>query len=80
MTGEILAKELIMPLVMGNGFLVPVAASIVLGFGFVRHSKTDAAPFVPYRLLRGRGFGLMNAINYLNGAARPARGLRRALA
>jgi EmrB/QacA subfamily drug resistance transporter len=51
------------------GFLVPVAASIVLGFGFVRHSKTDAAPFVPYRLLRGRGFGLMNAINYLNGAA-----------
>ena len=29
----------------------------------------DAAPFVPYRLLRGRGFGIMNLINYLYGAA-----------
>jgi EmrB/QacA subfamily drug resistance transporter len=50
-------------------FLVAEAAAIVFAALFVRHSKTDAAPFVPYRLLRGRGFGMMNLINYLNGAA-----------
>jgi EmrB/QacA subfamily drug resistance transporter len=42
------------------------AASLWL---FVRHSKRDAAPFVPYRLLRGRGFGIMNLINLVYGAA-----------
>jgi EmrB/QacA subfamily drug resistance transporter len=36
---------------------------------FVRHSRRDPAPFVPYRLLRGRGFGVMNLINYVYGAA-----------
>jgi EmrB/QacA subfamily drug resistance transporter len=51
------------------GFVVPVAASIVFGFLFARHSKRDADPFVPYRLLRGRSFGIMNVINYLHGAA-----------
>ncbi|HEX3714691.1 MAG TPA: MFS transporter [Trebonia sp.] len=50
-------------------FLASEAVAVVLGCLFVRHSKTDAAPFVPYRLLRGRGFGVMNLINYLNGAA-----------
>jgi MFS family permease len=38
-------------------------------WAFVRHSKRDAAPFVPYRLLRGRGFGIMNLINLVYGAA-----------
>jgi EmrB/QacA subfamily drug resistance transporter len=50
-------------------FLASEAVAVVLGCLFVRHSKTDAAPFVPYQLLRGRGFGVMNLINYLNGAA-----------
>jgi EmrB/QacA subfamily drug resistance transporter len=50
-------------------FLGCLACAAVLGFGFVRHSKASAAPFVPYRLLRGRGFGIMNLINYLYGAA-----------
>jgi EmrB/QacA subfamily drug resistance transporter len=36
---------------------------------FVRHSKRYAAPFVPYRLLRGPGFGVMNLINLVYGAA-----------
>jgi EmrB/QacA subfamily drug resistance transporter len=36
---------------------------------FVRHSRHYAAPFVPYRLLRGRGFGVMNVINLVYGAA-----------
>ncbi len=50
-------------------FLGSLACSLVLGWRFVRHSRTDPAPFVPYRLLRGRGFGIMNLINYLYGAA-----------
>jgi EmrB/QacA subfamily drug resistance transporter len=50
-------------------FLGCEAAAVVLAMAFVRHSKTDEAPFVPYRLLRGRGFGIMNLINYLYGAA-----------
>jgi MFS family permease len=50
-------------------FLGGLACAVVLGFLFVRHSRTYAAPFVPYRLLRGRGFGVMNLINYLYGAA-----------
>jgi EmrB/QacA subfamily drug resistance transporter len=36
---------------------------------FVRHSRRAAAPFVPYLLLRGRGFGVMNLINLVYGAA-----------
>ena len=50
-------------------FLGSLACAAVLGLLFVRHSKTFAAPIVPYRLLRGRGFGVMNLINYLFGAA-----------
>jgi EmrB/QacA subfamily drug resistance transporter len=50
-------------------FLGGVACTVFLGFLFVRHSRTYAAPFVPYLLLRGRGFGVMNLINFLYGAA-----------
>jgi Major Facilitator Superfamily len=50
-------------------FLLSEACAVVLGWLFVRHARRDAAPFVPYRLLRGRGFGVMNLINYLYGAA-----------
>jgi EmrB/QacA subfamily drug resistance transporter len=50
-------------------FLGCLACSAVLGTVFLRHSRRYAAPFVPYRLLRGRGFGVMNLINYLYGAA-----------
>jgi EmrB/QacA subfamily drug resistance transporter len=50
-------------------FLCCEAAAIALGYLFLRHSKRAAAPFVPYRLLRGRGFAIMNLINYVYGAA-----------
>jgi EmrB/QacA subfamily drug resistance transporter len=50
-------------------FLGCEALAVGLAALFMRHSKTDEAPFVPYRLLRGRGFGIMNLINYLYGAA-----------
>jgi EmrB/QacA subfamily drug resistance transporter len=50
-------------------FLVSEAAAVLFGWLFVRHSRHDKAPFIPFELLHGRGFGLMNVINYLNGAA-----------
>jgi len=50
-------------------FLGCEAAAAVAMYLFLRHSRRDPAPFVPYRLLRGRGFGVMNLINYVYGAA-----------
>ena len=45
------------------------AAAVVAGWPFVRDARRCSAPFVPYRLLRGRGFGVMNLINLVYGAA-----------
>jgi MFS family permease len=50
-------------------FLGSEAVALVALLAFLRHSRTDPAPFVPYRLLRGRGFGIMNLINMVYGAA-----------
>jgi MFS family permease len=50
-------------------FLGAEAVALVTLWAFIRHSRRDAAPFVPYRLLRGRGFGVMNLINLVYGAA-----------
>ena len=50
-------------------FLGSEAVAVVALCAFVRHSRRDAAPFVPYRLLRGRGFGIMNLVNLVYGAA-----------
>jgi EmrB/QacA subfamily drug resistance transporter len=50
-------------------FLGCEAIAVGAGWAFVRHSKRAPAPFVPFRLLRGRGFGVMNVINLVYGAA-----------
>ena len=50
-------------------FLGCEAVAAVFLLLFLRHSQRDRAPFVPYQLLRGRGFGVMNLINYVYGAA-----------
>ena len=50
-------------------FLGCEAVAVILAGLFLRHSRRDAAPFVPYRLLRGHGFAIMNLINYVYGAA-----------
>jgi EmrB/QacA subfamily drug resistance transporter len=49
--------------------LLSEAVAVVAGWAFVRHSKRNDAPFIPFQLLRGRGFGVMNLINLLYGAA-----------
>jgi len=50
-------------------FIAPMAIAVVLGVVFVRHANRHVAPFIPLNLLRGRGFGAMNTINFLFGAA-----------
>ncbi|MBO0820831.1 MAG: MFS transporter [Nocardiopsaceae bacterium] len=50
-------------------FLASEAVAVVAAALFVRHSQRAAAPFVPHRLLRGRGFGIMNLINLVYGAS-----------
>jgi EmrB/QacA subfamily drug resistance transporter len=51
------------------GFIGPeVVAVIALGL-FVRHTARASDPFIPPKLLRGGGFGVMNGINFLYGSA-----------
>jgi EmrB/QacA subfamily drug resistance transporter len=50
-------------------FLASEAVAVIGLIVFVRHSKSAAAPFVPFQLLRGRGFGIMNLVNLVYGAA-----------
>src|SRR5215469_650935 len=50
-------------------FLVPECVAVVSAVVFVRHSATAASPFVSVRFLTGRGFGVMNLVNFLYGSA-----------
>jgi EmrB/QacA subfamily drug resistance transporter len=50
-------------------FLTPIIAAGLLTWLFVRHTVRARAPFIPMRLLRGRGFGAMNVLNLLFGGA-----------
>jgi EmrB/QacA subfamily drug resistance transporter len=50
-------------------FLIPEALAVVLAVLFIRHTRRASAPFIPWRLLRGKGFGIMNLINFLFGVA-----------
>ena len=55
--------------VLHPAFLAAEAFAIVMAVLFVRHTRRAAAPFIPWRLLRGKGFGVMNVINFLFGTA-----------
>jgi EmrB/QacA subfamily drug resistance transporter len=50
-------------------FLIPEVVAIAAATAFVRHSARDASPFVSLRFLAGRGFGIMNLLNFLYGSA-----------
>jgi EmrB/QacA subfamily drug resistance transporter len=50
-------------------FLVPVMGALVALYLFVRHTRRSAEPFIPMRLLRARGFAIMNGLNLLWGIA-----------
>jgi EmrB/QacA subfamily drug resistance transporter len=48
-------------------FLVPEAFALVALYLFVRHTWRSPEPFIPMRLLRARGFAVMNSLNLLWG-------------
>ncbi|MBO0823503.1 MAG: MFS transporter [Actinobacteria bacterium] len=50
-------------------FLVPVGVAVLAAVEFVRHSADASSPFVSLRFLTGRGFGVMNLLNFLYGSA-----------
>lgn len=50
-------------------FLCSELLAAVTLYLFVRHTRRYANSFIPFRLLRGRGFGVMNVINLFYGAA-----------
>jgi MFS family permease len=50
-------------------FLLPEALAATLLILFARHSARAAAPFIPAKFLVGKGFGVMNLINFLYGCA-----------
>jgi EmrB/QacA subfamily drug resistance transporter len=50
-------------------FLAPELTGIAVGVLFVRHIRGHADPFIPVRLLYGRGFGVMNFLNLVYGGA-----------
>jgi MFS family permease len=51
------------------GFVIPEACAAVALVLFLRHSAYADRPFIPARLLHGRGFGVMNLVNFLFGSA-----------
>lgn len=50
-------------------FLVPELVAVGTGCFFVRHTLRARAPFIPLRLLTGKGFAATNVLNLLFGGA-----------
>jgi EmrB/QacA subfamily drug resistance transporter len=50
-------------------FLLPECVAVVGATAFVRHSARAKSPFISLRFLTGRGFGVMNLLNFLYGSA-----------
>lgn len=50
-------------------FLLPMGLAVAAAVAFVRHSARAPSPFVSLRFLTGRGFGVMNLLNFLYGSA-----------
>ena len=50
-------------------FLVPECLAIASAVAFVRHSARARSPFISLRFLTGRGFAVMNMLNFLYGSA-----------
>ena len=50
-------------------FLAAAAASVGAGYLFLRHAKLDPNAFIPITMLAGRGFGIVNLVNFMFGCA-----------
>jgi len=50
-------------------FVVPEVIAVAAGIAFVRHAGRARSPFISLRFITGRGFGVMNLLNFLYGGA-----------
>ncbi|HXB50104.1 MAG TPA: MFS transporter [Streptosporangiaceae bacterium] len=50
-------------------FVVPEVIAVAAGTAFVRHAGRARSPFISLRFITGRGFGVMNLLNFLYGGA-----------
>ena len=50
-------------------FLVPECVAVAPCVPFLRHTARAPSPFISLRFITGRGFGIMNLLNFLYGAA-----------
>src|SRR5262249_30845461 len=50
-------------------FIGPECLALAGAIAFVRHAATAESPFISLRFLAGRGFGVMNLLNFLSGSA-----------
>jgi EmrB/QacA subfamily drug resistance transporter len=55
--------------VASPAFLVPECATVVACVLFLRHTARAPSPFISLRFITGRGFGVMNLLNFLYGSA-----------
>ena len=55
--------------VTSPAFLVPECAAVVACVLFLRHTAKAVSPFISLRFITGRGFGVMNLLNFLYGSA-----------
>ncbi len=55
--------------VTSPAFLAPELIAVATGIAFVRHTARAEEPFISLRFLTGRGFGVMNLLNFLYGSA-----------
>jgi EmrB/QacA subfamily drug resistance transporter len=57
-------KHASVPLIIASA-----SVSVIVGWRFVRHSRSTEKPFIPVQLLFGHGFATMNLLNLLYGTA-----------
>jgi EmrB/QacA subfamily drug resistance transporter len=80
--GIVLLGSMLLPAMLGIGylggagsnpaspyFIVPEVIAVVACTAFVRHAGRAKSPFVSLRFITGRGFGVMNLLNFLYGGA-----------
>jgi len=78
--GILLLGSMLLPAMLGIGylggagsnpaswyFLVPEGMAVAAGVAFVRHAGRARSPFISLRFIAGRGFGVMNLLNFLYG-------------
>jgi EmrB/QacA subfamily drug resistance transporter len=55
--------------VLSPEFLIPECVAVTACILFLRHTARASTPFISLRFITGRGFGIMNLLNFIYGAS-----------